>query len=181
MRWTLIFLPGVLALSSACAAAPSAPREALAQQFVLERDLAGQTTARGEFRTITGVIRPFTAHLEGEMQGDVFVLTEHFLFDDGERDVKTWRLRQVAPGLFEGAREDVIGVATGRQDGDFFRLEYDVRLPTANGRGRVVRFRDILYLTPSGVGNTASVGWFGLRVGSVTLEISRNTEAPAAR
>jgi hypothetical protein len=169
-----LFVPAVLAsLLSACATAPAAPRDAIARPFVLERDLAGQTTARGEFRAITGVRRPFTARLEGVMEGEVFVLTEHFEFDDGERDVKTWRLRRVAPGRFEGTREDVVGVAVGRQDGDYFRLEYNVRLPTENGRGRVVRFRDILFLNEAGVGNTASVGWYGLRVGSVSLQIER--------
>ncbi|MBX3509686.1 MAG: DUF3833 family protein [Hyphomonadaceae bacterium] len=181
MRVRQIVVAGAIALlASACATAPSAPRDALAQPFVLERDLAGPTVARGEFRAITGVRRPFTARLEGVMEGDIFVLTEHFEFDDGERDVKTWRLRRVSPGLFEGTREDVIGTAVGRQDGDYFRLEYDVRLPAQNGRGRVVRFRDILYLNAEGVGNAASVGWYGLRVGSVTLQIERQAGAPAA-
>ncbi|MES1200893.1 MAG: DUF3833 family protein [Pseudomonadota bacterium] len=166
---------GLLAfLASACATPPRAPEDAIAQPFVLERDLAGHTAARGEFRAITGVRRPFTAQLSGAMEGDVFILTEHFAFEDGERDVKTWRLRQVAPGRFEGTREDVVGVAVGRQDGNFFRLEYNVRLPSPNGRGRVVRFRDILFLNAQGVGNTASVGWHGIRVGSVTLRIERD-------
>lgn len=170
-----MLLSGALAaLASACATAPPVPRDALPQPFVLERDLAGETTARGEFRAITGVQRPFTALLRGEMQGDVFVLHEEFIFDDGERDTKTWRLRRTASGEFEGTREDVIGVARGFQDGNHFRLEYNVRLPTENGRGRVVRFRDILFLNADGVGNNASVGWFGFRVGSVTLQIERN-------
>lgn len=177
MRARFIIMASVLALlSSACATAPAAPREALDQQFVLERDLAGLTMARGEFRAITGVRRPFTARLEGVMEGEIFTLTEHFEFEDGERDVKTWRLRRVSPGLFEGTREDVVGTATGRQDGNYFRLEYNVRLPTENGRGRVVRFRDILFLSETGVGNTATVGWYGLRVASVTLEIERSAE-----
>jgi hypothetical protein len=158
---------------SACATAPSAPADAASQPFALERDLAGRSTARGEFRAIRGVRRPFTAHLDGVLRGDVFELQEHFVFDDGERDLKTWRLRQVAPGRFEGTREDVVGVAVGRQDGDSFRLEYNVRLPAENGRGRVVRFRDILFLNAEGVGNRATVGWHGLRVGSVTLQIKR--------
>lgn len=177
MRTRSILMSSVFTLlASACATAPAPPRDALAQPFVLERDLAGQTVARGEFRAITGVRRPFTARLEGVSDGDVFTLTEHFEFEDGERDVKTWRLRRVAPGLFEGTREDVVGTATGRQDGNYFRLEYNVRLPTESGRGRVVRFRDILFLNQDGVGNTASVGWYGLRVGSVSLQIERAAE-----
>lgn len=175
-------MSGMLALcSAACATAPRAPANALAQPFVLERDLAGESVARGEFRTITGVRRPFTARLQGVMEGDVFVLTEHFEFEDGERDTKTWRLRRIGPGQFEGTREDVVGLASGRQDGAYFRLEYNVRLPTENDRGRVVRFRDILFLNQDGVGNTASVGWYGLRVGSVNLQIARTPASAPVR
>lgn len=165
-------------LVAACATAPRTPTDALPTPFVLERDLQGQTTARGEFRALGGVRRGFTAQLNGVMDGDTFVLTEHFAFYDGERDVKTWRLRRVAEGRFEGTREDVVGVAQGFQDGDAFRLEYNVRLPSENGRGRVVRFRDVLYLNETGVGNNAIVGWRGLRVGSVALQITRAAPTP---
>lgn len=179
MRVHSSLLAGALALcSTGCALAPRAPVDAFERPFALERDLAGSTVARGEFRSITGVRRAFTATLNGALEGDTFTLREDFAYDDGERDTKTWRLRRVAPGRFEGTREDVIGLAIGRQDGDFFRLEYDVRLPSQDGRGRVVRFRDILFLNEQGVGNTATVGWHGLRVGSVTLQIER-TEVSA--
>lgn len=161
-------------LTTACATRPPAPAEASATAFVLERDLAGQSTARGEFRAVTGVRRPFTAQLNGTWDGQTLVLVEDFAFDDGERDRKTWRLTRVGPGRYTGTREDVVGEAVGFQDGDVFRLEYDVILPTENGRGRKVRFRDVLALNAEGdVLNNATVGWFGLHVGSVSLVIER--------
>lgn len=157
-----------------CATRPNAPAEASARAFVLERDLVGASTARGEFRAITGARRGFTAQLNGTWDGSVLTLVEDFAYDDGERDRKTWRLRRVGEGRFAGTREDVVGEATGFQDGDVFRLEYDVILPTENGSGRKVRFRDVLALRPDGdILNNATVGWFGLRVGSVTLVIDR--------
>lgn len=161
------------ALASACATRPPPPAESAAP-FQLERDLVGESVARGEFRAITGVRRPFTARLNGAWDGQALTLVEDFAFDDGERDRKTWRLTRVGPGRYTGTREDVVGEAIGFQDGNVFRLEYDVILPTENGRGRKVRFRDVLALTPSGdVLNNATVGWFGLRVGSVSLTIER--------
>lgn len=166
--------------ASACATAPSPPSRALDTPFVLERDLLGSIIARGEFRSITGVRRGLTATLTGRMEGDVFTLEEDFLFDDGMRDRKTWRLTRVAPGEYVGTREDVIGQARGFQDGNVFRLEYRVRLPQQDGDGIVVRFRDVLYLEPGGsVGNDAIVGWYGFRVGSVNIRMERvAAEAP---
>ncbi len=170
-----VLLP--LGFMSACATAPLAPREASSAPFIVERDLAGATIARGEFRSITGTRRAFTANLQGSWDGETLTLVEDFVFDDGERDRKTWRLRRVAPGQYSGTREDVVGTARGVQDGAYFRLEYDVILPSENGRGRKVRFRDVMALSDNGtVHNDAVVGWRGLRVGSVSLEIRREAE-----
>ncbi len=164
-----------------CATRPPIPVEAAEQAaFVLEEDLVGQRVARGEFRSITGARRGFTAYLNGSWDGRTLTLVEDFVFDDGERDRKTWRLERVAPGEYVGTREDVVGQARGFQDGPAFRLEYDVRLPSANGPGRRVRFRDVLVETPDGaVLNRANVGYFGLRVATVTLSIRRDDGAQA--
>ena len=167
-------------LISACATRPPVP-EQTASPFVIERDLVGQSVARGEFRSVTGVRRPFTARLEGTWDGELFTLVEDFEFDDGERDRKTWRLTRTAPGRYVGSREDVVGQATGFQDGDVFRLEYDMRLPSENGRGMKVRFRDVMALNAEGqVLNNASVGWYGFRVGSVSLVITPEAAADAS-
>ena len=99
---------------------------------------------------------------------------EDFLFDDGQKDKKTWRLKRVGKGRYEGAREDVVGIAKGYQDGPAFRLEYDIRLPKKDGTpGRKVRFRDVMVLTAGDVViNNATIGYFGLHVGGVNLKIT---------
>lgn len=163
-----------LTLLAACATRPGIPAQAAADTFVLEQDLVGQTIARGEFRAITGTRRAFTATLNGTWDGRVMTLVEDFVYDDGERDRKTWRLERVSPGRYVGTREDVVGQAIGYQDGRAFRLEYDVRLPSEDGPGRKVRFRDVLVNNADGgVLNRANVGWWGLRVATVSLEIQR--------
>ncbi len=175
MRVALIAALGASVLVlSACATAPALPKETGPKPFVLEQALVGPSVARGAIRTITGVHRPFTANLNGSWDGQIFVLEEDFLFDDGQKDKKTWRLKRVAEGRYEGAREDVVGVAKGFQDGPAFRLEYDIRLPKKDGTpGRKVRFRDVMVLTADDVViNNATIGYFGLHVGGVNLKIT---------
>ncbi len=173
----LLLACGVLA---ACATAPPRP-SGVSRPFLIERDLLGTTTARGEFSAITGTRRAFTATLNGSLEGDTFTLVEDFAFDDGEKDRKTWVLARQPNGEWSGVREDVTGAARGFQDGDVFRLEYEVRLPSKTGEGRKVRFRDVLALDASGaVVNNATVGWFGLRVGGVKLVIRRGPVAASA-
>ena len=162
---------GLVCLVAACATRPPAPE--VAGPIVIERDLTGRSTAQGQFRAITGARRNFTAELNGSWDGRVLTLVEDFAFDDGERDRKTWRLERLSNGEWRGTREDVVGYARGFSDGAVFRLEYDVVLD-----GRRVRFRDVLALQAGGVIlNTATVGWLGLSVGSVSLIIERQPAA----
>lgn len=165
-------------LTTACATRPALPATATQAPLVLERDLVGPSTARGEFRSITGAKRGFTAQLNGAWDGRVLTLAEDFVFDDGERDRKTWRLERTGPGRYVGTREDVVGQAQGFQDGAAFRLEYDVILKSAKGRGRKVHFRDVMAINGDGdVLNNATVGLWGLKVGSVALVIQRTRDA----
>lgn len=170
----LIALMLGLTMVTACATRPAMPVISDGYQpFVLERDLAGKKVARGEFKPIIGAARGFTAYLDGTWDGQTLTLVEDFEFDDGEIDRKTWRLTKSAENQVSGTREDVVGEALGFMDEGAFRLEYVVRLGGENGRGgRKVKFRDILYNETDGiVFNRASVGFYGLRVGTVTLKI----------
>lgn len=171
----LILAPLMAAVLAGCATAPAPPRDAVLTPFVLERDLAGKTIGRGEFRAIGRAPRPFVAYLDGAWDGATLTLVEDFEFADGEKDRKTWRLTRVSPTEWRGVREDVVGEARGFMDGDAFRLEYDILLPDPNGgRGTQVRFRDVIVRTQDGaVLNDATVGFFGFLVGGVSLRIER--------
>jgi len=182
MTRPVLLLPALF-LAVACASAPATPPAASETPFIIERDLAGATLARGEFSAINGLRRGFTAWLEGELSGDVFTLRERFEYDDGEKDQKTWVLTRTGPGSYEGVREDVVGKARGWQDGNAFRLEYDMRLPNPDGTpGLEVRFRDIMVKTTDGsVLNHATVGKWGFRIGRVELEIRRSAPGGSGR
>lgn len=174
MRRILVVLVPVLGLLG-CALAPGMPAETGQETFLIERDLAGQTVARGNFSAINGVKRGFTAYMTGTLAGDRFTLAERFEYDDGEKDQKTWVLTRQPNGEWSGTREDVVGKARGWQDGKAFRLAYDVVLPNEDGSpGMQVHFQDVMVKRTDGVVlNRASVGWWGFGVASVELEIRR--------
>lgn len=168
-RFAVLVGLSALALAAGCATRPPVPAAATGQPFAIEKDLAGRTVAKGEFRAINGQRRAFTAELDGTWDGQVLTLVETFQFEDGQTDKKTWRLTKVGEGRFTGTREDVVGEAIGFQEGAAFRLEYRVRLGE-----RVVKFRDVIAIGPNGaVLNDATVGLFGLRVARVSLTITR--------
>lgn len=168
----------VVALTG-CATRPPIPPET-ATPFHLTQALGGVTEGRGEFSSVTGARRGFSVRLEGRLENGVFVLVEDFVFDDGEIDRKTWRLRETAPGEWRGTREDVVGEARGFSDGPAFRLEYLMDLPRTRGRTIRVRFRDVLAVRADGaVVNRARVTFWGAPVGRVELTVRRPASAPA--
>jgi hypothetical protein len=174
MRRLAAVLAAVLTISS-CALAPGLPKETGPSAFVIERDLLGSTTARGQFSAINGLKRGFTAHLTGAWEGDRFTLIERFEYDDGEKDQKTWALTRLGEGKYSGTREGVVGEAKGWQDGKAFRLAYDIVLAGEDGKqGMQVRFQDVMVKRADGVVlNRASVGKFGFQMAKVELTIRR--------
>ena len=54
-------------------------------EFKLEEYFLGKTTANGLFIDLFGKVkRQFTVEMEGIQEGDVFILNETFLYDNGE-------------------------------------------------------------------------------------------------
>ncbi len=60
--------------------------------------LPAATKATGSFSAINGVKRNFTVDLRGKWNGKTLTLREDFVFDDGERDTKTWRFTKIGEG-----------------------------------------------------------------------------------
>lgn len=164
------------AVLGGCATQPALPVGlAPGSTFTPEEDFVGRLYGRGEFRAINGVRRPFDVTLDGAWDGATLTLREDFRYADGETGVKTWRLKRLADGAYEGTREDVVGVATGRIDGDAYRMEYTMAIPKKKGGVTHVRFQDVIGLNASGaVLNDARVSLRGIRVARVSLTMQRS-------
>jgi hypothetical protein len=144
--------------------------------FRLEEWFLGRTYATGSFAAIDGTRRSFTVDLTGEWDGSTLSLREDFIYDDGERDTKTWRFTVTGPRTYSGTREDVIGETTVYLSGDEADFTYRVDLaPGADSGPNVVRFFDKLRLRPDGtIRNTALVTKYGLPVARVAVDFARD-------
>lgn len=146
---------------------------ATAGDFSLEGYFAGKSSAVGNFRTITGVRRKFTVDLLGKWNGKTLTLMEDFVYEDGERDRKTWRFEKIAPDRYRGTREDVIGETLVTISGSTARFSYLIDLDP-RGKGNRVRFHDTMRLRDDGtVLNTALVTKFALPVALTRVEFAR--------
>ncbi|MCX5494948.1 DUF3833 family protein [Kaistia dalseonensis] len=146
---------------------------ALARDFTLEGYFTGRTSAVGWFSAINGVKRGFKVDLHGTWNGKTLTLVEDFVYDDGERDRKTWRFRKTGPGQYSGTREDVVGETQVTITGDTARFSYLVDLDSKAKKNRV-RFHDTMKLQDDGtLVNTASVTKFGFPVAKTRVVFHR--------
>jgi len=140
----------------------------------IEEYFLGKVRAWGIFQDRSGMVkRQFTVDIHGEMEGGELVLTENFLYQDGEREQRIWRIRKVDEHRYQGTAGDVIGTAEGRAFGKALNWQYDLNLKVGDKTYRV-HFDDWMFLHEDGVlMNRATMSKFGITLGEVTLFFRR--------
>ena len=141
-----------------------------AAHFDLLSYFEGNTTACGVFEGRTGALkRRFVVEMTGRAEGSALVLEEHFLFDNGERQDRTWTLTRGDGQNFTGVCEDSVSEATGSFEHGRATLCSSLRLEV--GRRLVaMRFDDVFYNAGDGtVLNRSTVTKWGIRVGQVLI------------
>lgn len=160
----------------------SALTPANAALLVLERWFAGQTIGEGTVSVpIAGLERRFCVVTRGKAVGGRFILVEDFVYDDGEKERKTWVFTRFANGRYAGQREDVIGEAVIWQDGDVVRLAYDIELKNRRDRSTTrLHFSDVIRLDPDGLAvNDANISFFGVPIGTTRVVFSKSSRLDA--
>ncbi|MGV0958488.1 MAG: DUF3833 domain-containing protein [Limnohabitans sp.] len=140
----------------------------------LRKYFNGQVDAWGVFTDRNGkVVKRFTVEMTCTWQGEQGVLDEEFVYSDGTRDKRIWRLTHLGDGRYEGSAGDVVGTATGQTRGNTFRWGYTLALPV-NGMVLHVSMDDWMYLMNDRVMlNKARMSKWGVHLGDVTLSFTR--------
>ena len=148
-------------------------------KFVLENYFNGKTKAWGIFEDRFGnVKRQFTVAIDGIWDGKKLILDEHFLFNDGEKSYRQWRITKKKDGVYEGKADDVIGNASGISSGNSLNWSYVLDLKMSNNKTLRVKFDDWMFLQPGGVLlNRARMSKFGVEIGQVTISFSKEQDA----
>ena len=130
----------------------------------------GETKAWGLFEDRFGKVRrQFQVDIRGRIENGELVLVEDFLYDDGEKDQRIWRVQRDGPSGYTGRADDVVGQARGRAAGNALNWRYDMDLKVGEDSWRV-SFDDWMFLQPGDVLiNRAKVKKFGLEIGSVSI------------
>ncbi|WP_420918303.1 DUF3833 domain-containing protein [Vibrio diabolicus] len=130
----------------------------------------GDTKAWGMVQDYTEQqTRRFEVDIVGTVEGNTLTLVEDFVFDDGEVDQRIWVITKLEDGRYEGKVEDIIGVATGAEQGNALQWRYDFELQMDDSTVTVA-FDDWLYRQDEKhVFNLTKIKKFGIEVGTITL------------
>lgn len=144
-------------------------------EFALQDFFDGELSAHGIVRDRAGrVTRSFVASITASRDGAATILDEDFLFSDGERQRRVWRIEPEAePGRFSASAGDVIGPARLESRGNALRLRYVLRIPY-RGSELDLSVDDWMYrIAEDTVINVSTLSKWGVRVGSIELAIIR--------
>ncbi len=144
-------------------------------RFVLENYFQGKTRAWGMFEDRFGKVRrQFVVDITGVWDGQTLVLDEDFLFDDGEKSFRQWRIKKLGENQYEGRADDVVGKATGLSAGNALNWQYLLDLKLESGSTLCVKFNDWMFLQSDGVLlNRAKMSKFGIELGQVTISFQK--------
>jgi hypothetical protein len=136
----------------------------------------GVVDAWGVFTDRSGrVVKRFTVVMNCSWNGEQGVLDEDFVYADGTKEKRVWKLTDKGNGAYVGTAGDVVGLAEGQTKGNAFNWRYTLALPL-EGTVLNVQMDDWMYLMNDRVMlNKARMTKLGIHLGDVTLSFTRRT------
>lgn len=165
-----VCLMSLLTLFSGCAGqsietyANKTPKTSIKEYF------NGNIQAWGIVQNWKGeVTRKFDVQMVGSWEGNTGTLKEHFVYDDGEKQSRTWTITQLPNGEYEGRASDILDKAVGRSSGDATRWNYAMNLKVGDST-YYVRFDDWMWqLDQKTLMNRSYIKKFGITVAELTI------------
>ena len=173
LKKSLVILCTVLGLSGCAGVSPEAYRTQT-PTLDIATYFNGPLTAWGYFADRSGEVkRRFTVKMTGEWNGNEGVLTENFVWSDGEKSQRIWRISKLDAHRYIGRADDVKGVAIGTAYGNALQWKYTLLLPI-DGKTYEVQFDDWMYQMDDAVMlNKSVMRKFGFKLGEIVISFRK--------
>ena len=160
----------LMLVTSSCSTMKPVEFKMVSPRFVLEQYFNGETEASGIFEDRFGTVRrQFVVSIIGTWDGNLLELDESFLYQDGEKDRRIWKITKLNDNQYKGTAADVDGVALGESYGNALNWKYKLNLKVKDSTIQV-DFDDWMFLQDRNIlMNRAEVKKWGFKVGVVTI------------
>lgn len=151
-------------------------------EFDIRQRLNGPIASEGVIYGPTGrVAARFVAEMHATWDGETGTMTEHFRYDSGAAQDRSWVLKVGPHGRITATAPDLVGEGRGVQKGAGVMLRYTIRLPESSG-GHALQVTDWMYLMENGsIINRSEFRKFGIRVAELVATMRPVDAAEADR
>jgi len=172
LKYTLSVI--CLLMLGACSSVSVQQYESNRPRFVAEEFFDGKLHAHGIVKDRGGaVIRYFSADIDAWWSDGIGTLDESFVFDNGERQRRVWKLKPEGDGHYSASAGDVVGEAELQVAGNSLFLDYVLRVPYGDDTIDL-RIDDRMYLVSEKVLlNESIMTKWGFEVGQIMLVIEK--------
>lgn len=140
----------------------------------IRKYLNGKLEAQGILQDRGGkLVKSFTVKMEGKWQGNQGTLEEHFVFSDGKKDHRIWKINFIDDNHFTAKAHDTVGEAKGEQYGNVMNMEYVLALDV-DGKKYDIKLSDWIYLVDEkNAVNLSKMSKFGFNVGTLSISFKK--------
>jgi hypothetical protein len=145
-------------------------------EFIPQEYFNGKMTAYGLVKDRSGkIIRTFKGKLVGSWdENGIGTLDEKFVYDDGEKLTRVWKLKPTGDKTFNATARDIIGTAKMIANGNTVMIDYVMEVPY-NDSTINISVKDWLHLQEDGIIiNHSKMKKFGFTVGELVITIIKD-------
>lgn len=134
----------------------------------------GELEAHGIFKDRFGKVKKsFVVKMSAKWSGGLCILHEDFIYNDGSKSTRVWKIQKISEQLYQGTADDVSDVAIGVISGNTLKWDYKLNIEV-DGEMYQVDFDDWMYLISKDVLlNHSYMNKWGIRLGEVILSIRK--------
>lgn len=145
-------------------------------EFIPQEYFDGKLRAYGLVKDRSGkIIRTFKGELVGSWdENGLGTLDEKFIYDDGEKLSRVWKLKPTGEKTFDATAGDIVGTAKMVAKGNTVMIDYIMEVPF-NDSTINISVKDWLHLQEDGIIlNHSKMKKFGFVVGELVITIIKD-------
>jgi hypothetical protein len=176
MKLQILFLTIILFIFTGCSKMKIEDFTNKKPEFIPQEYFNGKMTAYGLVKDRSGkIIRTFKGGLIGSWDENGFgTLDEKFVYDDGEKLTRVWKLKPTGEKTFDATAGDIVGTAKMIANGNTVMIDYVMEVPY-NDSTINISVKDWLHLQENGVIiNHSKMKKFGFTVGELVITIIKD-------
>ncbi|WP_121626566.1 DUF3833 domain-containing protein [Poseidonibacter antarcticus] len=176
MKLKLILLIAIFLIFTGCSKMQIEDFTNKKPEFIPQEYFNGTLRAYGLVKDRSGkIIRTFKGELIGSWdEKGIGTLDEKFIYDDGEKLSRIWKLKPTGKKTFDATAGDIVGTAKMIANGNTVMIDYIMEVPY-NDSTINISVKDWLHLQEDGVIiNHSKMKKFGFTVGELIITIIKD-------